>query len=95
MGQKAWADTFKDPNVVRSRDRAEVDPVQRVAERIIAAARRSKYAARAKSFEWEVATIKADDTKNAWALPGGKIAIYTGIFPGGVHRKRAGGHHGA
>ncbi len=81
MGQKAWDDILNDRNVVISHDGADVDPVRRVAERIIASATRSQYAKRAKSFEWEVITIKADDTKNAWALPGGKIAIYTGIFP--------------
>ncbi len=81
MGERAWTDILKDPNVVISRDRAEVAAVQRVAERIIAAAKQSRYAGRATSFDWEVGVIKADDTKNAWALPGGKIAIYTGIFP--------------
>ncbi|MEO7859939.1 MAG: M48 family metalloprotease, partial [Nitrospirales bacterium] len=28
-----------------------------------------------------MAVIKDDETKNAFALPGGKIAVYTGIFP--------------
>ena len=57
-----------------------MDPVIRVAKRIIAAAKKSKYAERAQSFEWAVNVIKDDRTKNAWALPGGKIAFYTGIF---------------
>ena len=35
----------------------------------------------ANQFEWEVTVIKDDKTMNAFALPGGKIAVYTGIFP--------------
>ena len=81
MGNKAYAQALNDPKVVISENPAEVEPVQRVAERIIAAAKQSKYAKRAKSFQWEVSVIKADGTKNAWAMPGGKIAFYTGIFP--------------
>jgi len=81
MGNQAYAQTLNDPKVVISSNPAEVEPVQRVAERIIAAAKQSKYAERAKSFQWEVTVIKDDKTKNAWALPGGKIACYTGIFP--------------
>lgn len=81
MGKQAYAQALNDPKVVISKNPAEVEPVKRVAERIIAAAKQSKYAERAKSFQWEVTVIKDDKTKNAWALPGGKIAFYTGIFP--------------
>ena len=81
MGNKAYAQALNNPKVVISENPAEVEPVQRVADRIIAAAKQSKYAKRAESFQWEVTVIKADGTKNAWALPGGKIAFYTGIFP--------------
>lgn len=81
MGNKLYAQVLDDPEVVVSTNPAEVDPVKRVAQRIISAAQRSKYAERAKSFDWDVTVIKNDKTKNAWALPGGKIAVYTGIFP--------------
>ena len=81
MGNQAYAQAINNPKVVISKNPAEVEPVTRVAERIIAAAKQSKYAERAKSFQWEVTVIKNDKTKNAWALPGGKIAVYTGIFP--------------
>ena len=81
MGNQAYAQALNDPKVVVSKNPAEVEPVERVAERIIAAAKQSKYAKRAKSFQWEVTVIKDDKTKNAWAMPGGKIAFYTGIFP--------------
>lgn len=53
---------------------AEVDPVRRVGKRIAEAANRP-------DFQWEFNTIVDDKTVNAWCLPGGKIAFYTGIFP--------------
>ena len=81
MGAAQYGETLKDSKVVLSKDPREIEPVKRVAARIIAAAKRSKYAKAAKSFDWEVTVIKDDNTKNAWALPGGKIAVYTGIFP--------------
>ncbi|MCP9451447.1 MAG: M48 family metallopeptidase [Nitrospira sp.] len=88
LGEQAYAQVKNDPNVRLSRDPREVEPVRRVADRIIEAAKRSKYATMAKQFEWEVSVIKDDKTANAFALPGGKIAVYTGIFP--VARTEAG-----
>ena len=32
-------------------------------------------------YKWEFTVIDADDTANAFALPGGKVAVYTGILP--------------
>jgi predicted Zn-dependent protease len=81
MGAAQYGETLQDPNVILSKDPREIEPVKRVAARIIEAAKRSKYAEAAKTFDWEVTVIKDDNTTNAWALPGGKIAVYTGIFP--------------
>jgi predicted Zn-dependent protease len=81
MGAQAYAEVLHDPKVKLSQDPREVEPVKRVATRIIEAAKQSKYAETANSFEWEVTVIKDDKTMNAFALPGGKIAVYTGIFP--------------
>ena len=81
MGASQYSEVLRDPKVVISSDPREIEPVKRVAARIIEAAKRSKYAEAAKAFDWEVTVIKDDNTKNAWALPGGKIAVYTGIFP--------------
>jgi predicted Zn-dependent protease len=33
------------------------------------------------AFEWEAKLVKDDATANAWCLPGGKMAVYTGILP--------------
>ncbi len=32
-------------------------------------------------YEWEFTVIQDDQTVNAWAMPGGKVAVYTGILP--------------
>lgn len=65
-----------------SLDPVETAPVIRVSRRI---ARAAEELVREKGmdvrFLWEFNVIKADDTANAFALPGGKIAVYTGIFP--------------
>jgi predicted Zn-dependent protease len=81
LGAQAYEQVLKDPKIKISRDPREVEPVKRVAARIIAAAKHSRYAEAARQFDWEVSVIKDDKTLNAFALPGGKIAVYTGIFP--------------
>jgi predicted Zn-dependent protease len=50
-----------------------VDPVVQVGQRIAAVADRPDYS-------WQFVVLE-DDTPNAFALPGGKVAVYTGIFP--------------
>lgn len=47
--------------------------IRRVGERIAAAANKPNY-------EWEFAVIKDDKIANAFALPGGKVAFFTGIL---------------
>ena len=32
-------------------------------------------------YQWEFNLIKEDNTVNAWCMPGGKVAFYTGIMP--------------
>jgi predicted Zn-dependent protease len=81
LGAQAYHQVKSDPKVRLSQDPREIEPVKRVAARIIEAAKRSKYGDMAKQFQWEVTVIKDDKTMNAFALPGGKIAVYTGIFP--------------
>lgn len=80
MGAQAYNQVKSDPKMRQSQDPREVEPVKRVAARIIEAAKRSKYGDMAQQFQWEVTVIKDDKTLNAFALPGGKIAVYTGIF---------------
>ncbi len=81
MGAQAYDQVKSDPKLRPSQDPREIEPVKRVAARIVEAAKRSKYAEMANQFQWEVTVIKDDKTPNAFALPGGKMAVYTGIFP--------------
>ena len=53
---------------------AEVDPVVRVGKRLSSVANKPAY-------RWEYQVIADDETLNAWCMPGGKIAFYTGLFP--------------
>ncbi len=64
---------------VLSKEKISQDPqinalVKRVGQRIAQAARRPDY-------DWEFTVIDNDKTANAFALPGGKVAVYTGILP--------------
>jgi len=58
--------------------------VKKVGQKIATAAERyltaNGYAGYLKNYRWEYNLID-DDTKNAWAMPGGKIAFYKGIMP--------------
>lgn len=81
LGTQAYQQVKNDPKMRQSQDPREIEPVRRVAGHIIEAAKRSKYGDMAQQFQWEVTVIKDDKTMNAFALPGGKIAVYTGIFP--------------
>jgi Zn-dependent protease with chaperone function len=72
MGVTAYQEVLGKSAVATSP--AEVEPVRRVGQRIAAAAAKP-------DFKWEFNTIIDDKTMNAWCLPGGKIAFYTGIFP--------------
>jgi len=81
LGEQAYNQVKSDPKLKQSLDPREIEPVKRVAARLVEAAKRSKYAEMANQFQWEVTVIKDDKTANAFALPGGKMAVYTGIFP--------------
>lgn len=74
---------FMDTNQVAS-DKEGVVLVKKVGKRIQTAV--EKYMAdnglssQLDGFEWEFNLIEADIV-NAWAMPGGKVAFYTGIMP--------------
>jgi predicted Zn-dependent protease len=52
----------------------QLEMVRRVGGRIAAISDRPNY-------DWEFNLIKDDKTVNAFCLPGGKVAVYTGILP--------------
>lgn len=81
IGTLAYQHILTDPGTTVSYDPAATLPVQRVAARLIAAAEQSKYGDMARSFEWKVAVIEDPHLRNAVAYPGGKLLVYTGLFP--------------
>jgi predicted Zn-dependent protease len=68
-----------------STDRRQVQMVTRVGKRIASAAeeflKESQAQDKIKNYQWEFNVIEDDKTANAWCMPGGKIAVYTGILP--------------
>ena len=78
LGDAAFDEVLASARLVTSG--REFEQVQRVAMRIAASAVRL-HPEIADRFEWEVVLIDDDDVVNAWALPGGKMAVYTGILP--------------
>lgn len=83
MSRGSYREVLAESQVVASGPEAEM--VNRVGRRIAQAAeeflREEGQPGRAGEFEWEFNLINDDETVNAWAMPGGKIAVYTGIFP--------------
>jgi len=67
-----------------SQDPEKVAQVRRVGFRIADAAeaflRERGYEATLENYNWEFNLIEDDDTANAWVMPGGKAAVYTGIL---------------
>lgn len=72
MGLLAYQDVLKEETI--SHNSQYNNSVTRVGKRIAAVSGKSGY-------DWEYKVIEDDDTINAFALPGGKIAVYTGILP--------------
>jgi predicted Zn-dependent protease len=68
-----------------SQDPAQVNLIRSVGQRIAAAANQfmaeNKMESQRKNFKWEFNLIEEDSTVNAFCMPGGKVAFYTGILP--------------
>ena len=68
-----------------SRDQAKVDLVRKVGGNIARAAedflRDAGREEQIREYKWEFNLIEDDKMVNAWCMPGGKVAIYTGILP--------------
>jgi len=78
MGQEAYAQVLAEQKILDSGPAHE--QVQRVTERLVASTREIDPGI-AERFEWEVTVIDDPGTVNAFCLPGGKMAVYTGILP--------------
>jgi metalloendopeptidase OMA1, mitochondrial len=72
LGADAYKEVLSKAKLVQ--DPQIIDPVQAVGERIAKVANRPDY-------RWEFRVIDDAAQVNAFALPGGKVAVYTGLFP--------------
>ena len=72
LGREAYQQVLAEERPITSGPQAAM--VKRVMDRLVAVADDAGY-------EWEVTLLDAPDTVNAFALPGGKMAVYTGILP--------------
>jgi len=79
LGLQAYQEILKKERL--STDPAKTAMLARVGARIAAATGRT-------DFQWEFRLIENDKMVNAFALPGGKVAVYTGILP--ITRDEAG-----
>lgn len=70
QGEEAYDEILKKEKVITGT--RESNMVEAIGKRIAAVANKS-------DFQWEFKTIQSD-TPNAFCLPGGKVAVYTGIF---------------
>ncbi len=66
-----------------SEDEKKVAMVGRVGARVARAAEQymGEIGMPVSGYEWEFNLIADDETVNAWCMPGGKIAVYTGLLP--------------
>jgi predicted Zn-dependent protease len=68
-----------------STDNQKVAMVRRVGDRVAKAAEsflaESGHKDLIKNYQWQFNLIEDDKTVNAWVMPGGKAAVYTGILP--------------
>src|SRR5690349_6873801 len=71
MGVKAFHEVLR---ATRLNENPEInDMVHRVGERIATVANKPEY-------HWEFAVVQEDRIVNAFALPGGKVAVFTGLL---------------
>jgi len=78
LGEQSYSQELKGAKLIKSGPQYEM--VQRVGQNIAAAA--AHYAPDlCAQFHWEVSLVDDPKTVNAWCLPGGKIAVYTGLLP--------------
>ncbi len=78
LGAQAYPELLAPEQTIESG--REYETVVAMTDRLVRAAKEIDPEV-ANLFEWEVVLVKRDDLVNAWCLPGGKMAVYTGILP--------------
>jgi predicted Zn-dependent protease len=83
MSLQQYDDVLKKSKL--STDTHKVEMVRRVGNRIAKAAEaflaETGQKDKIKSYKWEFNLIEDNKTVNAWVMPGGKAAVYSGILP--------------
>ena len=83
MSLQQYDDVLKKSKL--SNDPAKVHMVNRVGERIARATeqffKEQGMESEIRNYKWEFTLIEDDKMANAWCMPGGKVAVYTGILP--------------
>lgn len=79
LGEEAYRHTLRESVLTNHPEALRI--VRKVGERIARAANKPDY-------KWEFRVIDDPEMANAFAVPGGKVAVYTGIFP--IARDEAG-----
>ena len=83
MSVRQYNDVLKQSKL--STDRQKTQLVQNVGLNIAKAAEaflsEAGLSATIRNYKWEFNLIEDDRTVNAWVMPGGKAAVYTGILP--------------
>ena len=72
LGEQAYAEVLKKGKV--SADREKVDMLRKIGRNLAKVADKP-------DFQWEFNLLEDDKQINAFCLPGGKVAFYTGILP--------------
>jgi predicted Zn-dependent protease len=75
VGAKAYSEEMAKVKLADNHPQAPM--VHEVVERLVQVAQHDVSA----QFDWEVHIIDDPKTVNAWCMPGGKMAVYTGILP--------------
>lgn len=82
MSFSQYQSVLSSSKVISSGEQAQMVKTvgQRVATAVETYLRQNKAADEVKNFKWEFNLIDAPDV-NAWCMPGGKVAVYTGLMP--------------
>ncbi len=72
LGEKTFNELLKKSKL--SEDKEKTEMIEKIGRKIAKVADQPKY-------KWEFVLIDDDKTVNAFCLPGGKVAFYTGILP--------------
>ena len=83
LSLQEYSKVLKDSKL--SADEAKIQMVKNVGARIARATEEllkdQGRADEVRNYKWEFNLIQDDKTVNAWCMPGGKVAVYTGILP--------------